>query len=87
MFLISFVTLQKYISCFFLVQIASDPKTDYDSKADFPFYIFIVELIIKFIDANTIRSVFHLGHPNSAYMFQDFIISYILSIIKRSCAI
>ena len=37
MFVISFVMLKKFISCFVLVKIASDPKTDYDSKTDFPF--------------------------------------------------
>ena len=37
MFRISFVTLKKYISCFFLLKILNDPKTDYDSKTDFPF--------------------------------------------------
>ena len=34
MFVLSFVTIKEYISCFFLVKIASDPKTDYDSKTD-----------------------------------------------------
>ena len=39
MFVISYVTFKMYISCLFQVKIASDPKTDYDSKTDFPFYI------------------------------------------------
>ena len=30
--------VKKYISCFFLLKIVSGPKTDHDSKTDFPFY-------------------------------------------------
>ena len=40
MFVISFVTFKKvYFMFFFLVKIAIDPKTDYESKTDFPFYL------------------------------------------------
>ena len=35
MFMISFVKLNKYIYIFSLLKIASDPKTDHDSKTDF----------------------------------------------------
>ena len=40
MFMLSFRTLKKYISCFFLLKIVNDPKTDHDSKTDFPFYMY-----------------------------------------------
>ena len=40
MFMISFITFKKCVSCFFLLKIVIDPKTDHDSKTDFPFYVF-----------------------------------------------
>ena len=69
--MISFVTLKRYISCFFLLKIVSDPNIDYDSKTDFPFYLVLdmnaqlqihSNYLIVSHDVVTLRACFKKGH-------------------------